>query len=351
MIPLDALHRTKAREEGIMGLRHTIAWVCAATMLAAGAARAEVTTIRFAQQQSMGYLQFNVIKHEHLLEKRAAELGIPDLNVSWLTLSGPDTMNDALLSGSVDVVAGGVPGLLIIWGRTRGTANEVRGISALTQGVSRLNTNNPAIHSLRDLAPGSRIAVPAIRSSIQAVLLQMAAAKEFGPDSYGRFDLQTQSLSPADASAGLVAGSGGFDLAFTPAPFPALQLRSPKVHTLLTSFDVAGDFTASAAWTSKRFHDANPILYRALLAALRDASGFINTHRREAVEFYIADSHSTMSVDELLAVSNEPHASFGVTPVGVERFGAFMARVGTLKAAPASWKDVFFPEIADEPGS
>jgi NitT/TauT family transport system substrate-binding protein len=114
-----------------MSLKTIIAAACGTLMLLAGPARAEATTIRFAQQQSIGYLQLNVIKHQHLIEKRAAELGIPDLQVSWLTLSGPDMMNDALLSGAADVVGGGVPGLLIIWGRTRGTANEVRGISAL----------------------------------------------------------------------------------------------------------------------------------------------------------------------------------------------------------------------------
>ena len=334
-----------------MSWRTKAASLLAALTLFSAQARAEADTIRFAQQQSIGYLQFNVIKHEHLIEKRAAELGLPGLKVSWLTLSGPDMMNDALLSGAVDVVAGGVPALLTIWGRTRGTANEVRGVSALTQGVSRLNTNNPAIHSIHDLTPASRIVLPAVRSSIQAVLLEMAAAQAFGPENYNRFDAQTQTLSPADASTGLISGAGGFDLAFTPAPFPALQLRSPKVHTVLTSFDVVGEATASVLWTSKRFHDANPILYRALLDSVREASDFIRDHRREAVGFYIEDSRSTMTSDELMAVTEEPHSSFGTTPVGVGKFAAFMARIGTLKAAPASWKDVFFPEVGDEPGS
>ena len=324
---------------------------CAAAGLLCAPAKADTDTIRFAQQQSMGYLQFNVIKHEHFLEKRAAELGIPALKVSWLTLSGPDTMNDALLSGAVDVVAGGVPGLLIIWNRTHGTSNEVRGISALTQGVSKLNTNNPALHSLQDLTTADRITLPSVRSSIQAVLLEMAAAQAFGPENWARFDAQTQSLSPADASTGLISGAGGFDMAFTPAPFPALQLRNPKVHTILTSFDVIGEATASVLWTSKRFHDANPVLYRALLDSLHQATDFINQHRREAVEYYIADSRSTMTVAELMAVTEEPHSSFGVTPVGIQKFATFMAKVGTLKSAPSAWTDVFFPEIAGEPGN
>jgi len=264
-----------------------------------GQARAETDTIRFAQQQSIGYLQLNVIKHEHLLEKRAAALGIQNLKVSWLTLSGPDMMNDALLSGAVDVVGGGVPGLLTIWSRTRGTVNEVRGISALTQNNSKLNTNDPSIRSLRDIKPTSRIALPAVRSSIQAVLLQMAAAKEFGGDNYAKFDTQTQTLSPAD----------------------------------------------------KRFHDTNPVLSRALLDALQEASDFINQDRRKAVEYYVADTRSSMTVDEVIAITQEPHTSFGVEPVGIEKFANFMAKIGMLKVAPSAWTDVFFPEISTIQGA
>ena len=327
------------------------ALLVAATALAPGLARADTNTIRFAQQQSIGYLQFDVIKHQRLLEKRAAELGIPDLTVSWVTFSGPDMMNDALLSGAVDIVAGGVPGLLTIWGRTHGASYEVRGVSALTQGVSKLNTNDPAIRTIQDLKPGSRIALPAVRVSIQAVILEMAAAQAFGQENYKKFDAQTQTLSPADSSTGLLSGAGGFDCAFTPPPFPALQLRDPKIHTILTSYDVAGESSASVLWASKKFHDANPKLFQALVDSLKAASIFINGHRREAIAFYIADTHTSLTVDELEAVTNEPHSSFSVTPVGVEKFAAFMAKTGAIKTAPTSWKDVFFPEIADQPGS
>lgn len=334
-----------------MRMNRIAAMLLAATVLAPSLARADTDSIRFAQQQSIGYLQFDVIKHEHLLEKRAAELGIPGLNISWVTFSGPDMMNDALLSGAVDIVAGGVPGLLTIWGRTHGTSYEVRGVSALTQGVSKLNTNDPTIHSIRDLKPTSRIALPAVRVSIQAVILEMAAAQAFGQENYKKFDAQTQTLSPADSSTGLLSGAGGFDCAFTPPPFPALQLRDPKIHTILTSYDVAGESSASVLWASKKFHDANPKLFQALLDSLKSASAFINEHRREAIQYYIDDSHTSLTVDQLEAVTNEPHASFGVIPVGVEKFAAFMAKTGAIKTVPASWKDVFFPEIADQPGS
>ena len=55
--------------------------IAAAALLAAllpnGAAAQ--TEIRIARQFSMGYLQFNVMEHEKLLEKHAAADGIKDL--------------------------------------------------------------------------------------------------------------------------------------------------------------------------------------------------------------------------------------------------------------------------------
>ena len=80
--------------------------------LAGGQARAEVNEVRFAQQFSLAFLQFNVMKHQQLLEKHAAAAGVPNLKVTYNTFNGPDAMNDALLSGSVDVVSGGVPGMI-----------------------------------------------------------------------------------------------------------------------------------------------------------------------------------------------------------------------------------------------
>ena len=101
------------------------------------AAVAQVPEIRFARQFSMGYLQFNVMEHHQLLEKHAKAAGIGDIKVVWATFNSPAAMNDALLSGSVDIVSGGVPGLLTIWARTHGSANAVKGVAAFSSQPDR----------------------------------------------------------------------------------------------------------------------------------------------------------------------------------------------------------------------
>jgi len=54
---------------------------------------------------------------------------------------------------------------------------------------------------------------------------------------------------------------------------------------------------------------------------------------------------------ELMEVIGDPAVKFTTTPENVMKYAEFMHRIGTLKNLPASWKDLFFPEIHGVPGS
>jgi NitT/TauT family transport system substrate-binding protein len=310
------------------------------------------TEIRIARQFSMGYLQFNVMEHEKLLEKHAAALGVKDVKITWATFNGPDAMNNALISDSIDIVAGGVPGLLTLWNRTRGTANEVKGISALSSQPFLLNTRSDNIKSLADLKDSDRIALPAVKVSVQAVMLQMAAAKQFGPASYGKFDQLTVSMSPPDSTIALLAGSNEINCVFGVPPFQQQQLEKPGIRTILNSFDVMdGPHTFTVAWTTARFRDKNPALYKALVAALKEATAIVDKDRARAAGYWIEDVKSKLPLDKVTAVISGPQVRWTMAPEHAMKFAAFMASVGSLKEAPKSWKELFFPEIHDLNGS
>ena len=146
----------------------------------------------------MGYLQFNVMKRDRLIEKYATQRGLKDFKVSWQRFNGPVAMNEALLSNSTDIVSGGVPGLITLWDKTQGTSFEVKGICALSSQPFLLNTANPDIKSIKDFTERDRIAVPSIKVSVQAVLLQMAAAAAYGEENYA----QARSAHGVDVAAG-----------------------------------------------------------------------------------------------------------------------------------------------------
>ena len=87
-------------------------WVASAAIvlvIARATTAAHAAEIRLAEQFSMGYLQFNVMKRDRLIEKYATQRGLKDFMVSWQRFNGPVAMNEALLSNSTDIVSGGVP--------------------------------------------------------------------------------------------------------------------------------------------------------------------------------------------------------------------------------------------------
>ena len=192
------------------------------------AAVAQVPEIRLAKQYSMGYLQLNVIEHQKLIEKHAKLLGIPEVKVTWELFNGPAAVNDALLSGNIDIASGGVPGLLVLWAKTKGTPQEVRGVSALSSQPFLLNSRNPDVKTIKDFTASDRIAVPAVKVSVQAIMLQMAAAKAFGEKEFAKLDAQTVSMSPPDATIALLGGKSEVTAAFSVPPFQYQQLEQAR---------------------------------------------------------------------------------------------------------------------------
>ena len=323
-----------------------IAFVIGSATTAARAAE-----IRLAEQFSMGYLQFNVMKRDRLIEKYATQRGLKDFKVSWQRFNGPVAMNEALLSNSTDIVSGGVPGLITLWDKTQGTSFEVKGICALSSQPFLLNTANPDIKSIKDFGERDRIAVPSIKVSVQAVLLQMAAAAAYGEENYAKLDPLTVSMSPPDATIALLSGAGGVSSAFSVPPFQFQQLEQNNIHTVLSSFDVLGPHTFTVAWTSARFRKDNPELYAAFLDAVKEATSIIAAdpegHRAKLDQRFRLQA-AARDGDQ---GRDRPRVEWTMTPAATMKFAKFMRRVGTIKHEPASWKDMFFPEIGGLNGS
>jgi NitT/TauT family transport system substrate-binding protein len=329
-----------------IGVAASIAALCAAP------ARAEVQEIRLAKQFSMGYVQFNVLEEKKLIEKYAREAGLGEVKVTWATFNGPNNMNEALLSNSVDVVAGGVPGLVTLWGKTHGTSQPVRGISALSSQPFFLNTRRQEVKSLADFGPNDKIALPAIKVSVQAVTLQMAAAKLWGEANFSKLDPLTVSMSPPDATVALLTGKAEITAAFSVPPYQQQQLANPDIHKVLDSYEVlGGPHTFTCAWTSARFHDQNPKLYGALLKALDEATNIINGDKAAAADLWVKQMKSTLPIELVKEVIAGPKVSWTMTPENTMKYAEFMVKTSAIKEAPKSWSDLFFPELHDRKGS
>src|SRR5213076_1917707 len=123
---------------------------------------------------------------QKLIEKHGKKHGV-QIDVDWVKLSGGNAINDALLSGSIDVGGAGVGPLLTIWDRTAGKQN-VKGVASLGNFPHYLVSTNPAVKTIADFSERDRIALPAVTVSVQARILQMAAAKQWGNVQYAKLD-------------------------------------------------------------------------------------------------------------------------------------------------------------------
>jgi NitT/TauT family transport system substrate-binding protein len=314
-------------------------------MLQVGAAGAETKELRVAKQYGLGYLQMMVMEDRQLVEKHTKVAGLGDVKVSWSTFRSSDVMNDALLSGNLDFASLGTNGLAIIWAKTKGTPVEVKGAAGFNFLPLALVTREANVKTVADYTEKHKIAVPAVRVSNQAILLQMAAAKQFGQTNYTKLDSLTVSMTHPDAMAALLSGAGEVGSHFASSPFLQKELEKPGIRQIVSSTEILGaplNFNILA--TTTKFHAANPKAYAAYLAAMQEATEIINKDKRAAAELYIRITKDKSSTDEILKImAASGEYNFDQRPEGDMRMIQFMHTIGSIKVKPESWSDLLFP--------
>jgi NitT/TauT family transport system substrate-binding protein len=316
---------------------------------AAGACRAQEVNI--GVQTGLGYLPLQVMVHEKLLESHAKALGLNDVRAKLVSFANGAAMNDALLSGGIQYGAGGVSTFLTLWSKTKGS-NEVRSAGALLSMPMYLNTRAPHIKSVRDFGPNDRIGVAGVKLSYQAILLQMAAAKEYGDKEYARFDPLTVTMSNPDGLIALSNPRSEVNTHFASPPYAYQEQKMPGVHTVLKSYDIlGGPATLNVVWCSTKFATAHPKLQQAFVAALKESMGRINADKQAAARIYIATSGDKTPVDQIVSQLENPDIQYDIVPHRVTVIADFMKRIGTLKKPYTSWRDFYFPELHDLAGN
>ncbi len=225
-------------------------------------------------------------------------------------------------------------------------------MGALAQLPYVLVTRNPAIHTIRDFAAADRIAVPALKISGPALMLQLAAAQEWGAEHYNKLDALVVARPDAAAAAALLAGKPEINAHFSRTPYADDELANPAIHRIMDSFDITGPPSAAVLAATMRFRAANPTLCAAILSALQEAGDFIKSNPGAAAEIFatmVKDQDTP--IEDLTDMIGDPDLAYKAAPVGVMRLIDFMQRVGRLKRRPASWQDLFLPEARDLPGS
>jgi len=317
---------------------------------ATGTASAE-GKIRLAQQFGIAYLILDVVRDQNLIEKHGKQAGL-DIDVEWTQVSGATAMNDALLTGNLDVVSAGVPPALVLWDRTL-NRQSVKLVAALGSLPNYLITNNPAVKTLDDLSAKDRIAVPAAGVGFQSRTLQIESAKRYGRDQAKKFDDISISLSHPDATAAIISGGLEINTHFSSAPFyyQALE-RNKNVHKIISSYDIlGGPATFNVLYSTQKFHDANPKTYKAFYAALSEAATWIRANKDASADVFIRQQQSKLPVDFVRAIINDPENDFTITPQQTFVYATKLQELGVLSNKAGSWKDYFFDTAHAESGS
>jgi len=315
-----------------------------------GTAQAE-GRIRIAEQFGIVYLLLNVAQDQKLIEKHGKKQGV-DIDVDWVKLSGGAAVNDALLSNSIDVAGAGLGPLFTIWDRTAGRQN-VRAVASLGNFPYYLVSTNPAVKTIADFSPKDRIALPAVTVSVQARILQMAAAKQWGKAAFKKLDPITQTVPHPDAAAALIAGKTELNAHFGNPPFQEQELAgNPQAKIVLNSYDVlGGPSSATVLYATEKYVKENPKTYRAFIDALSEAAQLASTNPEAAADAYLRVNKGNIDRALLIKVIRNPQVQFKVAPQNTLVLGQFLHEVGAIKTKPASWRDYFFVHPALEKGS
>ena len=98
-------------------------------------------------------------------------------------------------------------------------------IAGMPAPASAAETNEVRVVK-RDIGPEDRIAVPGVKTSNQAMVLQIATAQAFGKEQFDKFTAQTVAMSHFDGMAALLSKKE-ITLHLTSPPVQYLELEQP----------------------------------------------------------------------------------------------------------------------------
>ena len=299
------------------------------------------TPVKIGIGFGVGFLPMFIADELKLVEKHAKAAGL-DVQANYQRFSGSAAMQDAVLSGAVDMGVYGVPAVLIAWDKAKGTPQQIFGIAGVNASPLTLVTNKPDARKLADLGPTDKIDMPAIVSP-QMYVLQMAAEKTFGPKDYDKLRPQVVALPHPEALNAILSGGTEVKAYFASPPFTQIALAKPGVTRITASDEVFGGKSSFLVLgATKRYLEANAKMQDVMRAAISEAADLIRKDPKRAAEIYLKVEPSKIldlaAVEKLL---KETPDEFGIDVYGVKAFGDFMGRIGGLKTIPASYKDVF----------
>ena len=294
-------------------------------------ASAEVSSIKLGKQYGLPFLPQMVMEDHKLIETHAARLGVNGLSVGWQTMGGPGALNDGLLSGQIHFVNVASPSLATLWDKTFGTPKEVRAVCTVQSMPYVLTTRNPAVKTIADFTEPTASPCRPSRFPDRPWRCRWRPPSCGAFEKYDRLDEFTVTMGHPDAMQSMLSGQT-VNSHFAVAPFNYYELKVPGIHIVLNSYATDGKHTNGIQVTTKAFHDANPLICKAVRAAHEEANAFIKREPKAAAEIYLKLTNDKKnSADDLVAMITDPDIDYTTAPANLMKHVEFMHKVGRMK--------------------
>lgn len=271
--------------------------------------------LRIAVQYGMQYAPVYVAQQLGLLEE-----ALPGIELEWSNFAGGSALNEALISGALDVAFMGIPPALIAI--DKGVDYRIAwGICVPPAEV--LVTEASGIKTLKDIKVTDKIAVPGV-GSIQHIMLAIAAQKQLG--NANALDNSILAMANPDAYASLISGT---DIVGHFASMPYIDLEAKAgMNSILTAEDALGSGASIICVTTPKIAN-DPDLYPALRDALAKSIALINAKDEAAVKI-IAEKEKIIP-EAAVAYLDWPGTLYAMEVYSISALGQFMSEAGYIK--------------------
>ena len=143
----------------------------------------------------------------------------------------------------------------------------------------------------------------------------------------------------------VLPGIPGFEALSLPAAVAALA-DEPHGLVLVTGLAGSGKTATLAAMV-----DHVNSTRECHIITIEDPVEVLHADKRAVVDLWLKAENSKLDPAFVESIIKDPENVFTTTPQNVMKYAEFMHRTGAIKEMPASWRDLFFAEIHDKPGS
>lgn len=291
--------------------------------------------VTIGYQPGIGYAPLIVLKTQHTLEAQ-----FPNTTFSWRVLAAGAAITSGMISGDIQIGAGGVGPLIVGWA----SGVDAKIIAPLDWGDLWLMAKDPNIKTIADLK-GKKIAMPG-PTSIQGVVLRKMAQVKLG-DAHA-LDAGIVSMDHPIAMQALL--SGQIDAHLTSAPFQ-LQEKVHGAHVVARSYQYFGAHSFLDAWESTALYKQYPQFSAAFSKDVAQAIDLINKNPTKVAHILQDDSGGVPTWRQYKQWLASSGLKFTMRPLGLMRFANFMHTINMIGKMPSSWKDLVLPPVYSQKGS